>query len=102
MFRVTNIRFTNMPEPSIYINKKHETLQIHHENRRRLSMTFITDTRTATAAFPRLPSLFAMINVARQRRALRSLDDHALADLGLTRREADAEARRPFWDLPCR
>lgn len=32
-----------------------------------------------------------------QRYALRQLDDHLLADIGLTRAEADAEARKPFW-----
>lgn len=63
-------------------------------------MTFITDTRSAPRALPVLPSLFAMIEVARQRGKLKSLDDRALQDLGLTRREALTEARRPFWDLP--
>lgn len=36
----------------------------------------------------------------RQRQALRGLDDARLADLGLTARQADAEANRPFWDVP--
>lgn len=38
--------------------------------------------------------------VSRQRAALRRLDDQALFDLGLSRAEADAEASRPFWDVP--
>ncbi len=36
----------------------------------------------------------------RQRQALRGLDDRRLADIGLTARAAEAEANRPFWDVP--
>lgn len=32
-----------------------------------------------------------------QRHALRQLDEHLLADIGLTGAEAEAEARKPFW-----
>lgn len=32
-----------------------------------------------------------------QRRQLLQLDDHLLTDVGLTRAEAAAEARKPFW-----
>ena len=35
-----------------------------------------------------------------QRQKLASLDDHALADIGLTRSQAHAEANRPLWDVP--
>jgi uncharacterized protein YjiS (DUF1127 family) len=34
---------------------------------------------------------------SRQRQALAQLDDHALKDIGVTRRQADAEAAKPFW-----
>jgi uncharacterized protein YjiS (DUF1127 family) len=34
---------------------------------------------------------------ARQPRALAQLDDNALKDIGVTRRQADAEASKPFW-----
>jgi uncharacterized protein YjiS (DUF1127 family) len=34
---------------------------------------------------------------SRQRRALTQLDDHALKDIGVTRRQATAEAAKPFW-----
>jgi uncharacterized protein YjiS (DUF1127 family) len=34
------------------------------------------------------------------RRRLSRLDDHLLRDIGLTRSEAETEARRPFWDPP--
>ena len=33
----------------------------------------------------------------RQRRRLRDLDDRLLADIGLTRQQADIEAGKPFW-----
>ncbi len=38
------------------------------------------------------------LDVARQRRALALLDDRQLADIGISRNAADAEAARPFWD----
>ena len=34
----------------------------------------------------------------RSRQALRELDDHLLKDIGLSRADAEREARRPFWD----
>jgi uncharacterized protein YjiS (DUF1127 family) len=34
---------------------------------------------------------------ARERRALAQLDDNALKDIGVTRRQADAEASKPCW-----
>lgn len=41
-----------------------------------------------------------VLGLFRQRRALAQLDDARLADLGLTRSEAETEARRPVWDVP--
>jgi uncharacterized protein YjiS (DUF1127 family) len=35
----------------------------------------------------------------RQRRNLARLDDHMLADIGISRDEALAESRRPIWDV---
>ena len=35
---------------------------------------------------------------SRQRRKLLELDEYRLRDIGLTREQAEAEARRPFWD----
>lgn len=55
------------------------------------------------AAAPRkslMTRLMDMNALYRQRRALAALDADALADLGLTRTEADAEAARPVWDAP--
>jgi len=73
------------------------------------------DLRTSsTLALPRKPGwlarrktqlgrIFAAIELAievrRERQMLRALDDRALKDLGLKGR-SDAEASRPFWDLP--
>lgn len=45
-------------------------------------------------------SLFSLFDLARERRALARMDDARLADLGLTREDALAEAKRPFWDVP--
>ncbi len=47
-----------------------------------------------------LKTLRHHLAVWQQRRALRQLDDTRLQDLGLTRAEAEAEAKRPFWDAP--
>lgn len=44
--------------------------------------------------------LSAMAAVRRQRAQLSRLDDAALADIGRSRDEAQAEARRPVWDVP--
>ncbi len=37
------------------------------------------------------------IERSRSRRLLASLDDRRLEDVGLTRAQADTEARKPFW-----
>jgi len=48
--------------------------------------------------------LFAFIEranrVARERRALLRLDDHALKDFAASRADAWEESGRPWWDLP--
>lgn len=38
--------------------------------------------------------------VARERRDLRGLDAHLLADIGCNPVDAARESARPFWDLP--
>ncbi|NIZ60143.1 hypothetical protein DL239_04025 [Sedimentitalea sp. CY04] len=64
-------------------------------------MTYIANTCTPA---PRRSSLIsgiaARLAVWKQRRVLKALSDSALEDIGLTRRQADAEARRTFWDAP--
>ncbi len=45
--------------------------------------------------------LFWQISAAaRQRKILRHLDDTALKDIGITRKQAQTEAKRPIWDVP--
>ena len=36
---------------------------------------------------------------AKQRHALLTLDDRLLADIGVTRAQAEAEAAKPFWQV---
>lgn len=54
-----------------------------------------------TTASSRLGACIALFRRVRerqrQRRALRDLDDHLLRDIGKSRREALAEASKPFW-----
>ena len=49
---------------------------------------------------PFLVRFMQALALARSRRALATLDDHLLRDIGLTREEAEAEARRDLWDVP--
>lgn len=41
--------------------------------------------------------LWFELEKARQRGLLKDLDDRMLKDLGITREQADREARKPFW-----
>jgi uncharacterized protein YjiS (DUF1127 family) len=57
----------------------------------------------AAAARPRTESglglavLWAWYRRYLQRQELNGLDDHLLADIGITRAEAELESRKPFW-----
>ena len=44
--------------------------------------------------------LSRLLRVSKQRRDLLSLTQEQLCDIGVTRAEAEAEAKRPFWDAP--
>jgi uncharacterized protein YjiS (DUF1127 family) len=46
--------------------------------------------------------LTTMRALHRQRARLAALDQAALDDIGITRAMAEAEARRPVWDIPVR
>jgi uncharacterized protein YjiS (DUF1127 family) len=41
--------------------------------------------------------LYAALEKRRQRGLLRDLDNRLLADIGLTREQADRESNKPFW-----
>ncbi|NTT86108.1 DUF1127 domain-containing protein [Tabrizicola fusiformis] len=49
-----------------------------------------------------LAGISTALAVRRQRAELARLPETLLADLGLTRAEALAEAQRPLWDVPAR
>jgi uncharacterized protein YjiS (DUF1127 family) len=64
-------------------------------------MTMLTASQCHSPARPSVLSRAkSLIVVWQQRQALRALDERALNDIGITRREAEAEAARPFWDAP--
>lgn len=62
---------------------------------------FPLTSRSILPALRALERLWAMGSLwasrRRQRRALAKLDDRLLADIGVTRRQADRECRKPFW-----
>ena len=63
-------------------------------------MTDFTSSSALARPAPRKIGLMGYIDLYRQRRALAALDETRLADLGLGRQEAEAEAKRPVWDAP--
>ncbi len=68
-------------------------------------MTMFTETRPATLIRPiRLTGIFRALghalSVQQQRQRLKTLDDLALDDIGISYRAAICEARRPIWDVP--
>ncbi len=63
-------------------------------------MTYVATHHIARRPAMKRTGLSSMLTLWRSRQHLKSLDDRALADIGLTRAEADAEAKRPIWDVP--
>lgn len=67
-------------------------------------MTMTTCNAPARTFTKQRPSVLRLIShifaTYEQRRVLSTLDRDALNDLGLTYKEAKAEANRPFWDVP--
>lgn len=64
----------------------------------------MTYTTAHSAAFRRPArrrmSLATLLDAWRSRQHLKALDDRALADIGLSRADAEREASRPIWDVP--
>ncbi|MGL4238889.1 DUF1127 domain-containing protein [Tabrizicola sp.] len=66
-------------------------------------MAYAAAPHATPAAAPRghwLSRLFAALQLHRERVRLAALDDHLLADIGLSRDEAEAAAAQPLWDVP--
>ncbi|TCK99404.1 uncharacterized protein DUF1127 [Shimia isoporae] len=47
-----------------------------------------------------ISQVFNWLLLARQRRQLATLDDHALEDMGLTQADVARESKRAAWDVP--
>ncbi|MCW8843328.1 MAG: DUF1127 domain-containing protein [Rhodobacteraceae bacterium] len=60
---------------------------------RQVGLSFATTARKTL-------SLADFAALYRQRRALAKLDARSLEDMGISRRDAEAESRRPVWDVP--
>ena len=57
--------------------------------------------RRANQKWQRVAHYFlTYLDVARQRRHLRALDERSLKDVGISRTDAFNEANRYFWDIP--
>lgn len=57
-----------------------------------------TPDKTTLANRRGLTGLGSLVKLWSQRKSLNRLDDAALNDMGLTREQVEAEARRSFWD----
>lgn len=64
-------------------------------------MELLSRTHPTARLLPsRRADLSTLVSLYRQRRALGKLDDAALNDIGISRSEAQAEAKRAPWDVP--
>ena len=63
-------------------------------------MTATATNRCNKPSRTRLPGLSTLLGLYKQRRSLAGMDPQRLSDIGVTRTEADAEAKRPVWDVP--
>lgn len=64
------------------------------------SLAAPTTLRRARRRLPLLRLLDRILILRHERRALARLDDHLLADIGLTPDAARIESERPLWDVP--
>lgn len=60
----------------------------------------LTRQKSSRRRFSLLKTLFQAMQIQRQRRALQTLDEAALRDMGLTRGDVERESQRPVWDAP--
>ncbi|AHD08979.1 DUF1127 domain-containing protein [Phaeobacter gallaeciensis] len=66
-------------------------------------MTYMDNSLRSNACAPRrsiMATVAHALAVWRERRMLAQLDSSALEDMGISQRDAEAEARRPIWDAP--
>lgn len=66
--------------------------------------TCSTNTAFTHATLPARLAIVTLIGMAlaarKQRNILKTLEEDALYDIGLSRAEAQAEADKPIWDVP--
>lgn len=65
-------------------------------------MAYISETHVFAPSFFKVVGLKTLknhISAGRERRALAELTPEQLADIGVSKAEAIAESRRPFWSL---
>jgi len=66
-----------------------------------MSIFSLSMARRGVSARARSPfGIREFLALRRQRQALSELDARLLSDIGLTRYEAEVEARRKAWDVP--
>ncbi len=63
-------------------------------------LTATAQTRCHKPTHSRTSGLAALLGLYRQRRSLAEMDARQLSDIGVTRSEAESEAKRPVWDVP--
>jgi hypothetical protein len=99
-----NIHFTNMPEGAIKFNSVDEPPRKHQRSQRKRAMFTVFSRPNLLGRRIQSGGLmnhfFLGFTAWRQRLHLRELDDRMLDDIGVTRSQAEAEADRPFWDVP--
>jgi len=100
---ITIIRLRSEYFLGIQIKKRDVRTISHQEMQTRYDMPHSVSKRGFAIHNP-IADLFRYValgfSAAEQRRQLAALDDKMLRDIGLTREAANAEARRPGWDVP--
>jgi uncharacterized protein YjiS (DUF1127 family) len=101
MLIVKNIRISDTHRQHIWVKKLDETAPTLHAMERNFAMTTLASaTRIPRQRGSLASRIWATYELGRSRAQLRELPDYMLADIGVTRGEAQKESTRPFWDLP--